>query len=433
MCGCQLSLYGNISLSPIASSPDPSGTPDREAYIVADDVRRIQKLDIHANDWPSYRGNNSRNDRTAVPIPDQIKLQWDVEISSDELPTAPVTAGGLVFIADRSGIVRALDDKGHLVWKNFTGGAVYYPPAVANNRVYAGSADGRVYCWEARTGRFLWSRRLAEENRWIPVYDRLVNAWPVAGGVVVDKNTVYAAAGITHYDGTHVVALDAVTGEIKARNDDSGTLDSEVNNGISLQGNLSIIDGELRFNAGGVYETARYDLESLACLNTSKTQVNSQFRTAFYPYYPAYGKYVSLDYTCENGCLLAHDASYEGSKFVNLSLEEALPDGVDRPRKEAARWILRRGGKAPKTLWKDKQNRRFTSFIVGPNRLVGAGHPDADLEKAFLAAIDINDGSDVWNLSIPAHTVKGGAAIDSQGRIFAALENGRLLCFVPSK
>jgi outer membrane protein assembly factor BamB len=118
---------------------------------------------------------------------------------------------------------------------------------------------------------------------------------------------------------------------------------------------------------------------------------------------------------------------------VNLSLEEALPDGVDRPRKEAARWILRRGGKAPKTLWKDKQNRRFTSFIVGPNRLVGAGHPDADLENPFLAAIDINDGSDVWNHSIPAHTVKGGTAIDSQGRIFAALENGRLLCFVPSK
>ena len=67
----------------------------------------------------------------------------------------------------------------------------------------------------------------------MPVYDRLISAWPVAGGVVVDGDTVFAAAGITHYDGTHVVALDAVTGHLKASNRNSGTLEQEVNNCVS--------------------------------------------------------------------------------------------------------------------------------------------------------------------------------------------------------
>ena len=131
----------------------------------------------------------------------------------------------------------------------------------------------------------------------------------------------------------------------------SGQLSAEVDNGISLQGNLSIVDGQLQFLAGGVYELARYDLNTLECLNTSKVQVNSQFRTAFYPFYPAYGKYLSIDHTYDDGTSLIHHASYEGSKFTNLALHEPLPPGTTRPREEAARWILRRGGTPPKVLW----------------------------------------------------------------------------------
>ena len=42
--------------------------------------------------------------------------------------------------------------------------------------------------------------------------------------VQVEDGTVYAAAGIAHYDGTHVVALNAKTGKPKWHNDASGTL-----------------------------------------------------------------------------------------------------------------------------------------------------------------------------------------------------------------
>jgi outer membrane protein assembly factor BamB len=432
MCGCQLSLYGNIGLRPGDDATTDKDQSIEPKLVTGARTAKVESLDIHADDWATYRGNNARTDISKVAIPNGVKLQWTAEVCRDALPTAPVTAGGMVFIADRTGAVQAVDSDGKTVWKTYTAGPIYYPPTLAHDRVYVGSADGRVYALAARDGRFLWSYRVGPKDYWLPVYDHLVSAWPVSGGVVVDGNTVYAAAGITHYDGTHVVALDAMSGKLKASNSSSGTLEREVNNGISLQGNLTIVDGELRFLAGGVYETARYDLKTLECLNTPKSQVTSQYRTAFYPYYPEYGKYVSLDYQCSDGCQLSHDASYEGSQFVNLNRQSPLPPETPKPIKEAARWA-RRGGKMPEPVWQDTGDRRFTSFAVTDSTLLATGHPDAEDTASFLVSINTSDGSDNWIEQIPADAVKGGTAIDHQGRIYVALENGQLLCFAATQ
>ncbi|MCA9049913.1 MAG: PQQ-like beta-propeller repeat protein, partial [Planctomycetaceae bacterium] len=425
MCGCQLSLYGNIALAPASSG----SRNNDESLIAGNNLREVPSLDVQLGDWTSYRGDNARSDVTSVKIPSNVRLAWQATVTN-ELPTAPVTAGGMVFIADRSGAVSAFDGDGKRAWKSYTGGPIYYPPAVAHDRVYVGSADGRVYAFAARTGRFLWSYRVAPEDRLIPVYGNLISTWPVAGGVVVHEGSVYAAAGIAHYDGTHVVRLDALTGELLTANRDSGTLAPEVNGGVSMQGDLMITDGELRFLGGGVYEVARYDLSALRCLNSPKIQVTSQYRTAFYPYYPEYGRYQSLEHTRADGTTLCHDASYEGSVFTNLSLEAALPAGETRPRKEVSNWMQRRG-KAPPQLWQDKQDRRCTSFIISDNQLLTAGHPDNAPDQSFLAAVNIDDGSDKWIEKLPALTVKGGLAIDARKRIYVAAENGQLLCYGP--
>ena len=428
MCGCQLSLYGHIGLCPAGDAAEEVGQAYQNALTAYDNLEQLQPLGVTPNDWSVYRGNNQRSDVTNVSIPSAVELQWNATVSSGDLPTAPVVGGDLVFVADRNGVLHALTIDGELAWKAHTSGPIYYPPAVAGDRLFVGSGDGRVYAYEARTGRPLWTFRVAPQDRMISVFGKLISRWPVAGGVVVNDDTVYAAAGITHYDGTYVVALDAATGQLKAQNTSSGALAQEVNDGVSMQGNLSIVDGELRFLGGGVYETARYDLETLACLNKPKVQVTSQFRTAFYPYYPSYGKYVSLEYPCENG-VLCHEASYEGSMFQNLALQRPLPES-EQIVKDAAREFLRRRGLAePKHIWKDKQDRRFTSFAVSGKRLLAAGHPDNNPEGAFLVAINIDDGSDVWWKELPANVVKGGTAIDHAGRILVTLENGQLLCF----
>jgi outer membrane protein assembly factor BamB len=410
---------------------DAATTTDAtDRLVVSRDAGKVRPLAIQPGDWPAYRGDNARSDVSHANVPDAVELKWTATVCATELPTAPVAAGGLVFVADRTGVVQAFNNAGKAVWKAYTSGAVYYPPAVAHDRVYVGSADGRVYAFEAATGRFLWSYRVAPQERRIPVFGKLISRWPVAGGVVVEGDTVYAAAGITHYDGTYVVAIDALTGKLKAENSTSGVISESVGNGISLQGELTIVDGELRFLAGGVYETARYDLQTLACLNTPIDGVASQYRTAFYPYYPEYGKYLSLEYTCEDGRTLCHDASYEGSQFTNLALEKPLPAGVPRDPKEASRWARRgRDVPAPERVWEDKSERRFTSFVISGERLLVTGHAARTPEEPILAAINIGDGGDAWVEQLPAQAVKGGTAVDGAGRVYVVMEDGGLVCF----
>lgn len=437
MCGCQLSLYGNIGLRPVGDetiSRTDNAAIERESRVVHSDLNVSSTLSVSDNDWLTWRGSNDRSDTTASHLPQSLAHAWTADVTEHELPTAPVAAGDHVFIADRTGAVRAFDADGGQKWKTWVNGPVYYPPTVAGNRLFVGSADGRVYALEAGSGRLLWTFRVAPQDRRIPVFGKLVSRWPVAGGVVVRDGTVYAAAGITHYDGTYIVALDAETGGLRARNDGSGVLSESVNSGISMQGNLMIVDDELRFLGGGVYETARFDLQTLECRNEPRHQVTSQYRTAFYPWYPEYGKFVSLEHKCADGHTLCHDASYEGSFFGNLGLETPLPPGTEGIDKDAAREFLRRRrrGKAenqPKHVWQDEDNRRFTGFVVADDQLLATGHTEEQPDKPFLVAISIADGRDLWRINLPADAVKGGTAVDAAGRVYVALENGQLMCF----
>jgi outer membrane protein assembly factor BamB len=440
MCGCALSLYGNIGLSPVSgvgehhSPPVPrtAGEVYANALTSFPDAERAEPLGADKSAWTAFRGDAAQSDTTSLPLPQELSLKWSRSIAAGDLPTAPVAAGGLVFTANRLGAIQAHDAEGMQVWKNQVSGAVYYPPVVAHDRVYVGSADGRVYAYEARTGRPLWNFRVAPAERVISVFGKLISAWPVAGGVAVHDGTVYAAAGITHYDGTYVVALDALTGQLKTANVTSGVLANEINGGISLQGELHIADGELRFLGGGVYETARYDLATLKCLNEPSKTVSSQYRTAFYPYYPTYGRYVSLEHRCGDGNVLCHDAGYDGAMFGNLTLQSPPAPDAKPFVKDAARDYLRRRGieaQQPTSIWRDKQNRRFTSFVVANDELLATFHPDNKPKEPQLVRLDVRSGEDREVHALPADAVKGGTAIDAAGHVFVTLENGQLLCF----
>jgi len=438
MCGCALSLYGNIGLSPVEGVGEHHSPPlprtAAEIYANAltrfPDADRATPLGADMSAWTAFRGDAAQSDTTSLPLPQELTLKWTRSVAAGDLPTAPVAAGGLVFTANRLGAVQAHDTDGTPVWKNQVSGPVYYPPVVAHDRVFVGSADGRVYAYEARTGRPLWNFRVAPAERVISVFGKLVSAWPVAGGVAVHGDTVYAAAGFTHYDGTYVVALDAISGRLKTANVTSGALASEINGGICLQGELQIVDDELRFLGGGVYETARYSLNTLNCLNEPKKTVTSQFRTAFYPYYPTYGKFVSLEHRCGDGNVLCHDAGYDGGMFGNLALQSPSEPGAKSLVKDAARDFLRRRGiEKPTSVWQDKLNRRFTSFVVSGDELLATFHPDDKPQQPQLVRLDVRTGEDREVHALPVDAVKGGTAVDAAGHVFVTLENGQLICF----
>ncbi len=430
MCGCQLSLYGHICLGPAgASSAAPVVEPQLERW--ADPAAALATLAIVPDDWPAYQRDSWRSSYTTARVPAAVRPLWSRHLVATALPTAPVVAGGLTFVGDRTGTVRALDEQGEIRWTTHVGGAVCFPPTVAENRLFVGSADGRVYALEAASGRLLWSYRVAPEARWIPVYGQLMSTWPVAGGVVVDDGVVYAAAGISHFDGTYVVALDAATGQVRWQNDDSGTLAPEVNCGISLQGELLVRGDELQFLGGGAYQFARYDRRTGKSLNEPRADLGSRFETAFYAYYPMYGKYAALFHTWQNGRTLTYFGSYDGSSPTVLALLEPADPGKPAPDRKGN--AGQAAGAAPqrperKPVWQTPQPRLYTAFVITPEVLLAGGrNPDAGNEPT-LWALRLSDGAPLWQRTLPALPVKAGLALDPQQRIVATLESGEILC-----
>jgi len=125
-----------------------------------------------------------------------------------------------------------------------------------------------------------------------------MSTWPVAGGVVAERGVVYAAAGIAHYDGTHVYALDAVNGNVRWYNGTCGQLAKKVNSGISLQGGLFLQKEDLCFGGGNIHPLARYALLTGECLNRGLESTGARSRTAFYAYCrlaSAYKKHRFMD------------------------------------------------------------------------------------------------------------------------------------------
>lgn len=432
MCGCPLSLYGHICLGPAGSFNFHTTADETHRTTVFEDRSAVKPLETHSGDWPTFLHDNAHTGATDVRLPNRVSRQWTYHLPGTTRPTAPITAGGLVFVGDESGAVRALNAAdGSLCWQAYTGGAVFFPPALSNGRLYVGSADGRVYAFEAATGRPLWTFRAAPVDRWIPVYGRLISTWPVAGGVTVRDGIVYAAAGISHYDGTYVWAIDGITGRVKWCNDSSGRISEKVDSGISLQGFLSLVGDELRFLGGGKYETARYDLATGACLNTPDDTLTSRYHTAFSAWFPQYGRYSSLSHHLPDGKEVAYDATYEGSQHTRLSLLDSLPPGISLPAKNESRWPLNaaKGPKRP-VLWADKTSSRFHGFVVTPGVLLAAGHSTlGSAEEPFLVALDMMSGVDVWREKLPCATVRSGVAVDHEGRIIVAMENGQITTF----
>ena len=167
-------------------------------------------------DWPTFRHDPARSGSTMAEVPPGLAVDWKVELGGPL--TAPVAAGGKVFVAQRDAhTVHALDVAGGKVsWAFTAGGRVDSPPTVHDGMVLFGSADGRVYCLRASDGKLIWRFLAAPTDRRIGYFDQIESVWPVHGSVLVDNGVAYFTAGRSTYldGGIRVYGLDPATGKI---------------------------------------------------------------------------------------------------------------------------------------------------------------------------------------------------------------------------
>ncbi|HAA68167.1 MAG TPA: hypothetical protein DCE55_03410, partial [Planctomycetaceae bacterium] len=225
MCDCNHSLIGMISLAPAGDfffSAEASQTDRLETSPTATTQPAVE---LTAADWPQYRANAERTGASAASVATTVRRRWLHNSRSGVEPTAPIVAGNTVYWSSRDGSVRAVNlANGKEKWTGYTGGAVRFPPEFHLGNIYVGSGDGYVYCFDSPSGKQIWRFQAAPGQRRIAVHGELLSTWPVGSGVLARQGVVYAAAGITSYDGTHVYALDAATGKIRWQNNASGHL-----------------------------------------------------------------------------------------------------------------------------------------------------------------------------------------------------------------
>ena len=442
VCDCNLTLYGITCLGSAGDfNFSQPAVESARLESPAGGGASVRDLPESPNDWPTFRASMTASATTGAVVPARAQRLWQTLPAAELTPTAPTAVGGLVFLSGSDGVVRALDaGSGKPLWTAYTGGGVRFPPTVWKGRALVGSGDGWIYSLEAKTGRLLWRFRAAPAERRIPVYGQLLSTWPAASGVLVRDGVAYAAAGIVNYDGTHVYALDAVSGRLKWQNNSSGHLDPAALAGVSVQGNMIIHENKLWLAGGNVVSPGVYDLATGRCLNETNQVhrvvnnnvpasesprgselylVGDRVMVSDQPLY-AHPKYKVYDSSVLNKTWVSSVGDRDVI-WVNNAKVACYPR-VEEKRSErlSAAWGKPRiEGPAP--LWEVDCKESIAVALAG-NALVVA-------RPSEIAAYNLRDGRPLWVQMLPGTPVPWGLAVDRDGRVIVSLEGGQVVCY----
>ncbi|MBN1418275.1 MAG: PQQ-binding-like beta-propeller repeat protein [Planctomycetes bacterium] len=444
VCDCQLTLYGTTCLGPAGDFVFDAPAREGERLERGADPDAIAPFATAPADWPTFRANNARTASSAASAPREGRILWEAAPAHGVTPTAPVAAGGLVFIGGSDGTVRALDAAdGKPRWKAHTGGGIRVAPTVWEGRVLAGSGDGWVYAFEAATGRRLWRFRAAPVERKIPVYGALLSTWPAASGVLVEDGIAYVAAGISNFDGTHVFALDARNGSIRWQNSTSGHLNAEARTGIGVQGHLLLHGGRLYLAGGNAVSPGIYDAADGRCLNDgSKLNICESIAIRGWELYllgdkvavggqPFYGdpEHPVVDQTVFQKALHASTGTRDLIWLDGREIRCYPPISSDAlsacvfERAYPGNHIIKPWGKLAlreKPLW--------TQRVDGSTGVALLEDAVIVLRGSAVAAYDLEGGKPLWTRALPAPAVVWGLAVDRDGRVIVSLKDGRIIC-----
>ncbi|UCC97524.1 MAG: PQQ-binding-like beta-propeller repeat protein [Phycisphaerales bacterium] len=220
-CACYIEakLYGFTALAPPSPAMQPRrNVPDRERLTRGPAYRQIANLKSQVEDsldWPTFRHDGQRSGAIKTTVePSELKRTWGTNLGGKL--SAPVLADGKLFVASADvHSVHALDaDTGQPEWNFTAAGRIDSPPTIWQGRALFGSADGHVYCLNARDGRLVWRYRAAPEDQRMMAFEQLESLWPVHGSVLVQDDVLYCVAGRSMFvdGGLRLLRLDPKTG-----------------------------------------------------------------------------------------------------------------------------------------------------------------------------------------------------------------------------
>jgi hypothetical protein len=184
---------------------------------------------------------------------------------------------------------------------------------------------------------------------------------------------------------------------------------------------------------GNAVSPAIYDVADGECLNDLDSLkrvesvhprgqelylVGNEVKASGRPFY-AHPKYEVYDGSVHNRSFLASTADREVAWVHNRQLLCFARDQGSHAKPFLQQWGERRvSGLEP--LW-EYDAWGSVALALGKNALVLAS-------RSEVLAVDLQDGKALWKKPLPCPPVSWGLAIDRQGRILLALEDGSVLC-----
>lgn len=113
--------------------------------------------------WPMFRGEPSLRGVAATPLPDDLTLRWSFATGGPAKSSAAI-ADGRVFIGSADGNVYALElATGKQVWSFKTEDIIEATPCIVDGTVYIGSSDTFFYALDAKTGALRWKYQTGDK------------------------------------------------------------------------------------------------------------------------------------------------------------------------------------------------------------------------------------------------------------------------------
>ena len=396
----------------------------------------ISAIDVNGADWPMWRYDAGRTACSPETLPEDLNMHWthhysprdpawDDPLNRDLMQYdrifEPIVMGKYLYVGfnDRDKVIAIDTETGKQKWQFFTEGPVRMPPVGWNRKIYITSDDGYLYCLSANKGKLLWKYRGGPTNRKLLGNKRMISMWPARGGVVIDEGVLYFAAGIWPWMGTFIYALDAETGTLVWRNDDTNAdYIMQPHNytayaGIAPQG-MFVISGDRLLIPGGRSVPACFDRHTGKQLYYhlgAQNKTGGAFVCAndsFYFYHHrdrvtnlcriSDGKFVKK--AIGTYPVLSKDCYYFSGETISVRLVEQ-PDSL---------------------LWEADVD-ASGDLIVAGSQLIAAG-------KNNITALKLSNTTQkpevLWHKQIDGNV---GRLLAANGRLFAVTEDGRIIAF----
>jgi len=198
----------------------------------------------NAEDWPTYGHDNARSCATPERIetgslqvvwtyrsphrprpcwPEPMEYDWyhrgpyvfiKPRIIFDKVFHVAVVGDSVYFGSSADDRIHCLDAAtGRPRWSFCTEGPVRLAPSFWNDKIYAGSDDGYVYCLRAADGQLVWKQKAAPGGDYrVPNDGKLISLWPIRAGLAVEGSVVYCCAGLFPSETVYLCAFSAESG-----------------------------------------------------------------------------------------------------------------------------------------------------------------------------------------------------------------------------